>query len=110
MILSMVRYTDGMVRETSLGITVAEFGARADRLREHLTQRGLSGAVLFDSFYVLYFTGFAFIPTERPIAFVMNARGDKSIFVPRLEVEHAKAQTGFERVDHYLEYPYRPHP
>jgi Xaa-Pro dipeptidase len=40
----------------------------------------------------------------------MNAQGDKALFVPRLEVEHAKAQTGFERVDHYLEYPYTPHP
>src|SRR5205085_7528100 len=55
--------------------------------------------------YILYLTGFAFAPTERPLAFVMNGRGEKALFVPRLEVEHARAQTGFERVDHYPEYP-----
>ncbi len=40
----------------------------------------------------------------------MNAKGEKAMFVPRLELEHAKAKTGFERVDHYVEYPYEPHP
>jgi len=94
----------------SLAISRAEFDARADKLRAHVQSAGLSGVVLFDSDYILYFTGFAFIPTERPIAFIMNARGEKAMFVPRLEVEHAAAQTGFDRVDHYVEYPYRPHP
>jgi Xaa-Pro aminopeptidase len=95
---------------TSINISTEEFAARAERLREHLRAQNLSGAVLFDSTYILYFSGFAFVPTERPIAFVMNAEGEKALFVPRLEVEHAQNQTGFERVDHYLEYPYRPHP
>jgi Xaa-Pro aminopeptidase len=95
---------------TSINITPAEFASRADRLLEHIRTQGLGGVVLFDNYYILYFTGFAFIPTERPIAFVMSARGDKAMFVPRLELEHAKAQTGFERVDHYVEYPDDPHP
>lgn len=94
----------------SIAIPPTEFAARAERLRDHLHTLGLSGVVLFDNYYILYFTGFAFIPTERPIAFVMNARGEKAIFVPRLELEHAQAQTGFERVDYYVEYPYDPHP
>ena len=94
----------------SIAILPAEFAARAERLRDHLHTLGLSGVVLFDNYYILYFTGFAFIPTERPIAFVMNARGEKAIFVPRLELEHAQAQTGFECVDYYVEYPYDPHP
>lgn len=94
----------------SIDIPRSEFEARAERLREHIAAQGATGVVLFDSAYVLYFSGFAFIPTERPIAFIMNARGEKALFVPRLEVEHARVQTGFERVDHYLEYPYQPHP
>jgi Xaa-Pro dipeptidase len=94
-----------MTREASLNIPRAEFAARADRLLDYIQQRHLSGVVLFDNFYVLYFTGFAFVPTERPIAFLMNATGEKALFVPRLEVEHARMQTGFERVDHYAEYP-----
>jgi Xaa-Pro dipeptidase len=94
----------------SISISPAEFQARAARLLDQIRSSNLSGVVLFDNYYILYFTGFAFIPTERPIAFAMNARGDKSIFVPRLEVEHARAQTGFDRVDHYVEYPDDPHP
>src|SRR5919205_611823 len=96
--------------QASIAITRGEFDARARRLLDHIEERELSGVVLFDSFYILYFTGFAFIPTERPIAFVMNRSGDRAMFVPRLEVEHAQRETGFERVDHYVEYPYHPHP
>ena len=94
----------------SINISQAEFETRAANLLTHLQGEGLSGVVLFDSDYILYFTGFAFIPTERPIALVMSARGAKAMFVPRLEVEHAAARTGFDRVDHYVEYPYQPHP
>jgi Xaa-Pro dipeptidase len=95
---------------TSINIPPHEFHSRAARLLEHVRAQDLAGVVLFDNFYVLYFTGFAFIPTERPIAFVMNAQGDKAMFVPRLESEHARSKTGFDRVDHYVEYPYDPHP
>lgn len=94
----------------SLNIPSSEFQSRAARLLDHVRAQGLSGVVLFDNYYILYFTGFAFIPTERPIAFVMNAQGEKALFVPRLELEHAKSKTGFERVDFYVEYPYDPHP
>ena len=94
----------------TLNITPTEFAERAERLRAHVTARGLAGVVLFDNYYVLYFSGFAFIPTERPVAFAMSATGEKALFVPRLEVEHARAQTGFAHVDHYVEYPNDPHP
>ncbi len=94
----------------SINITAAEFQARVDRLLEHVRAQHLSGVVLFDNDYILYFTGFAFIPTERPIAFVMNAQGEKAMFVPRLELEHARSSTGLERLDSYVEYPDDPHP
>lgn len=98
------------MKDASIAVTRAEFLARADRLLRHVQEQDLSGAVLFDNIYILYFTGFAFVPTERPMALAMNAAGDKALFVPRLEVEHAQAQTGFERVEHYVEYPFEPHP
>jgi Xaa-Pro aminopeptidase len=82
----------------TLNISPAEFEARTGRLLDHVRAQKLSGVVLFDNYYLLYYTGFAFIPTERPIAFVMNARGEKAMFVPRLEAEHAKAKIGFARV------------
>ena len=95
---------------TSIHITPQEFESRAARLLEHVQAQSLDGVVLFDNYYILYFTGFAFIPTERPMAFVMNVRGDKAMFVPQLEEEHARSKTGFDRVEHYVEYPYDPHP
>lgn len=95
---------------TSINITPAEFEARAQQLCDHIKAQNLTGVVLFDSHYILYYSGFAFIPTERPIAFVMNADGERAMFVPRLELEHARSVTGYARVDHYLEYPYTPHP
>ena len=75
----------------SISISPAEFHARAARLLDHIRSSNLSGVVLFDNYYILYFTGFAFIPTERPIAFAMNARGDKSIIRPALG---GRARTG----------------
>lgn len=93
-----------------LKISDAEYRARCDGLLEHLQAQQYSGVVLFDRDYIVYYTGFAFIPTERPIAFVMNARGERGLFVPRMEVEHAKANALIEQVAHYVEYPANPHP
>ena len=39
---------------TSIAISRDEFAARVDRLREHLEAVELTGAVLFDNYYVLY--------------------------------------------------------
>ena len=99
-----------MIRTTQLRISDEEHRARCDRLLDHLRAEGLSGVVLFDRDYILYYTGFAFIPTERPIGFVMSAIGERALFVPRLEVEHAGANAMVDRVAHYLEYPDNPHP
>ncbi len=96
--------------ETSISIPIEEYSQRVDRMLELILAEKLSGVVLFDNHYILYFTGFAFIPTERPIAFVLNASGERALFVPRLEVEHAEDNSLIQRVDHYLEYPYQPHP
>ena len=98
------------VQQAFLGIPREEFSARVERLRAHLEAEGLAGAVLFDPAYVLYYTGFAFIPTERPIAFVLSATGRTALFVPRLEREHAESSAHVERVEHYDEYPGETHP
>ena len=61
--------------------------------------------MLFDPYYVLYYAGFAFVPTERPIALVLGADGTRTLVVPRLEVEHAETKSTLDHVAHYLEYP-----
>jgi Xaa-Pro dipeptidase len=91
-------------------ITDAEFDQRGAALAEHVRDSGLSGAVLFDNAYVLYYTGFAFIPTERPAALVVNAGGERGLFVPRLEREHAQANATVQHVSDYPEYPSERHP
>jgi Xaa-Pro dipeptidase len=90
---------------TSIAITPEEHRARCDALLESVLADGLSGVVLFDPFYVLYYAGFAFVPTERPIALVLAADGARALVVPRLELEHAEARSTLDRVEHYPEYP-----
>jgi Xaa-Pro dipeptidase len=91
-------------------IDADEFAARRESFAARLAERGLAGAVLFDTHRVQYYTGFAFIPTERPIAFALRADGRGGMLVPRLEVEHAQANAAVSEVAHYDEYPGERHP
>jgi Xaa-Pro aminopeptidase len=90
---------------TSIAITPEEHRARCDTLLERTSSAGLAGVVLFDPYYVLYYSGFAFVPTERPIALVLGGDGTRALVVPRLELEHAEQKSTFDRIEHYLEYP-----
>jgi len=94
----------------TLAIKQSEYEERLAGLAEYLLERKLTGAVLFDPYYVLYYAGFAFAPTERPIAFVLNAEGKGGILVPRLEREHAQANASVDHVADYPEYPSETHP
>ena len=91
-------------------VTDAEFASRRDALAGKLAERGLAGAVLFNPDYVHYYSGFFFIPTERPIAFALAVDGRGGMLVPRLELEHAQANTAVHAVAHYDEYPGERHP
>ena len=70
----------------------------------------LTGCVLFDDRYVQYFTSFNFLATERPVGVAMDAEGSLAVFVPEFEVERVRAETTFERVESYPEYPGIEHP
>jgi Xaa-Pro aminopeptidase len=94
----------------SLRIPPEAHHRRCLNLLSYLYNHNLTGLVIYDNINILYFTGFAFIPTERPIIFLMNADGEKGMFVPRLEMEHAQAETGIEHINFYTEYPGKPHP
>ena len=90
---------------TSIAITPKEHADRCASLLARAHAEGLAGVVLFDPTYVLYDSGFAFVPTERPIAFVLGSDGTRALVVPRLELEHAESNSTLDRVEHYLEYP-----
>ncbi len=66
--------------------------------------------VLFDDQYVQYYSGFIFSQTERPIGLIIWRDGTRTLFVPRLEREHAQETTGVEEVFDYPEYPGKKHP
>jgi Xaa-Pro dipeptidase len=91
-------------------IAESEFAERRETLAARAAERRLDGVVLFEPQYVHYYTGFFFIPTERPIAFVLSASGGGGMLVPRLELEHAQANTAVQEVSHYDEYPGEQHP
>jgi Xaa-Pro aminopeptidase len=87
-----------------------ELQTRRERLLEHARREGCSGYVLFEPTYIQYFTGFWFLSNERPIVFAQSAAGDFAVFVPEFEVERTRAETDFERIESYPEYPGREHP
>jgi Xaa-Pro aminopeptidase len=91
-------------------ISDEEFAGRRSAFAARLEERGLTGAVLFDPHYVHYYSGFFFIPTERPLAFALAADGRGGMLVPRLELEHAQMNTAVQEVAHYDEYPGDRHP
>jgi Xaa-Pro dipeptidase len=91
-------------------ISDEEFAARREAFAARLADRELGGAVLFEPQYVHYYSGFYFVPTERPIAFALAADGRGGMLVPRLELEHAQANTAVHEVAHYDEYPGERHP
>ena len=94
----------------TLAIRQAEYEQRTSALASRLRDAGLDGAVLFEPAYVLYYVGFAFVPTERPMAFVLTADGEGGMLVPRLEREHAQANALVSQVADYPEYPSESHP
>jgi Xaa-Pro aminopeptidase len=98
------------MKTTSLQIPPVNYHRRIGNACQYLQEHNLSGAVLFEREYIVYYTGFAFIPTERPVAFVLNPNQETALFVPRLELEHAASNAQIGRVDHYNEYPGDPRP
>ena len=92
------------------GIPASELAERRGRLREHVRSRGLRGYVLFEPSYIEYFTSFCFLSTERPVVYAESASGETLVFVPEFEVERVRAETDFERVESYPEYPGIEHP
>jgi Xaa-Pro dipeptidase len=96
------------MQQHSLRISAAEHEARCRALLAATRDLNVAGIVLFDAVNILYYSGFAFIPTERPIAFILAPDGGRGLLVPRLEREHAARETGIDTIAHYDEYPGRP--
>jgi len=92
------------------GISKAELEERRGRLLEHVRGDGLSGYVLFGQDYIRYFTSFVFLSNERPVVYAESVAGDSVVFVPEFELERTRAETSFDRIESYPEYPGIEHP
>lgn len=86
-----------------------ERAARARTALEHVAA-DVAALVLFDDQFIQYYTDFVFHPTERPVALIVTREGERTLFVPELEREHAAAAGQSEHVVTYPEYPGRVHP
>jgi len=90
-------------------ISRQERSTRARQAFDHLPAE-MDALVLFDDQYIFYYSGFAFFPTERPVALLITRDGERTLFVPRLEREHAQQTSECEHVADYPEFPGRVHP
>jgi Xaa-Pro aminopeptidase len=96
--------------EPRTGIPAAELEGRRGRLLERVGRDGLTGYVLFGADYIQYFTGFWFLSNERPVVYAESLGGESAVLVPEFEVERTRAETAFERIEAYPEYPGIEHP
>ena len=96
--------------DAGLRISSAEFRERRERLLERVRAQGSTGYVLFGADYIQYFTGFWFLSNERPVVYAESVAGESAVFVPEFEVERTRAETTFERIESYPEYPGIGHP
>lgn len=96
--------------ELAQPITAQEYRTRRENLLNHAKNHLADGFVWWGNHRIFYLSGFAFVPTERPIALLMSKTGETVLFVPRLEHEHAEAYAQVDRVVSYPEFPDSEHP
>ena len=71
-----------------------------DRMKEHK----LDAMVLLNATNVIYTTGYFHLPTERPLAALIPASGDPTLFVPGLEEDQVKLWW-VKDYESYFDYP-----
>jgi len=91
-------------------ISPREYAIRREAVAAGLEAAGLDAMCVFYPARVAYLTGFHHIPTERPIALILDPRGQTALVVPAVEKEHAESSTSVDQVSVYFEYPGAQHP
>ncbi len=92
-----------------LQLSAAEYQRHRDAILSKLAEKDLAGLVCFNPNNVRYFCRWGFIPTERPIAYVLTP-SSSALLVPRLEEEHAAEFVIVDMLRSYPEYPGDRHP
>jgi Xaa-Pro dipeptidase len=88
-----------------------EFNRRIDELKRILVRRKLDAAYLTSLESIFYFTEFAYIPTERPAAFIIPVDGEITYMGPIIEQDHIQSRTKLvTSIKVYRDYPGLIHP
>jgi Xaa-Pro aminopeptidase len=93
-----------------IGPSEKEYRNRVSAVKAAMAEKALDAFIFWNGTSVFYLCGFAFIATERPMCLILGKDGKKTMFVPRLEVEHAEESPQVDAVIHYMEYPTQKHP
>ena len=93
-----------------LGCSASEYKRRVSTVQAVMEQNGFDAFIFWNPTSVFYLSGFTFIPTERPMCLILGLDGKRTMFVPRLEVEHAQESPQVDAVVYYMEYPSEKHP
>lgn len=93
-----------------LKISNEEIKERQLQFINKMQQKDAGVAILFSTTDIFYLTGFQFRPSERPIAFFIDANHKTHLFVPMLEASHAEEYAVIDYIHHYPEYPGLKHP
>lgn len=83
---------------------------KKQKLLAKLEKEELDALCLFSPTFISNLTGFPFIPTERPIAYILDKEREE-VVIPRLEKEHINYRNvKFDEVITYPDYPGKKHP
>jgi Xaa-Pro dipeptidase len=74
------------------------------QIQAKMAERNLNALLLLNAHNVVYTTGYFHLPTERPLAVLIPASGDPTLFVPGLESDQVKLWW-VKDVDVYFDYP-----
>jgi len=92
-----------------LRLSEMEYERHRNAIFQRLQAQDVRGLVLFNPNNIRYCCRWGFIPTERPIAYVLTP-SSSALLVPRLEEEHAGEFVIADSVRSYPEYPGDRHP
>jgi Xaa-Pro aminopeptidase len=93
-----------------LRISPEEIRRRQAAVLMVMKRKGGDAFVHFNPISIFYLTGFAFAPTERPVALIQTSDGGSVFFIPQLEIDHCRESAVVDRIESYPEYPGHRHP
>lgn len=88
-----------------MGITAAEYRRRIERLGQRLAEEGLDLFIVSAEESILYLTGVAYTPLERPFFILVRPDAAPTLLVPTMERDHLASTPAIEQVQTYWDYP-----